>query len=74
MLEQLEKWMKALQETIFQLMPQLQFSTAENLRNRLATFVKTYEDPEIDENGRRIKNMKGNENSKEEKKSKDSEL
>jgi hypothetical protein len=36
--------------------------------------VKTYEDPEIDENGRRIKNMKGNENSKEEKKSKDSEL
>ncbi len=58
MKNQLQKWMGALQETIFQLMPKLPLQVQDSIKNKIQTFVKTYEDPELDENGKLINKVK----------------
>ena len=45
--------MGALQDTIFQLMPKLPLQLQDKIKNKLTTYVKTYEDPELDGGARK---------------------
>lgn len=48
MMNALQRWMSALQETIFQLMPKLPLQLQDRIKSKLTTYVKTYEDPELE--------------------------
>lgn len=58
MMNSLHKWLKALQDTIFELITKLPLSLQDKMKNKLTTYVKTYEEPETDENGKIITKLK----------------
>lgn len=58
MMNSLQKWMGALQDTVFQLMPKLPLSIQDKMRSKIETYVKTYEEPEVDENGKLVSKLK----------------
>jgi len=43
---------------MFKLLPKLPLKEQDKLKNRLSNYLKTYEDPEIDENGKIVKKAK----------------
>ena len=49
---QTEKWMNVLKEAIFEISPKLNLKTLERLKDRNVDLYKTYEEPEIDEEGK----------------------
>ena len=56
LMNSLTKWMGALQDTILAM--KLPFQVQERIKNRLTTYVKTYEEPEVDENGKLLVKIK----------------
>ena len=50
--------MTVLQDAMFKLLPKLPLKEQDKLKNRLSNYLKTYEDPEIDENGKIVKKAK----------------
>lgn len=50
LMNSLTKWMEALKDTILAM--KLPFQVQERIKNKLTNYVKTYEEPEIDENGK----------------------
>lgn len=53
-MSQSEKWIKALQEQIFMISPNMDLKLMEKLRNRTINLFKTYEEPELDADGKII--------------------
>lgn len=62
MLNSLQKWMGALKDTILQF--KLPLKTQDKMKEKLETYVKTYEEPEMDENGKLVVKMKSGKASK----------
>lgn len=58
----LTKWMDVLRETVLKLMPNLPISVTDKMRNKLINYVKTYAEPEIDEDGKLLAKIKENNN------------
>lgn len=58
MMNALHRWLEVLQETIFDLNKKLPLSLQDKIKNKLTTYVKTYEEPETDENGDLISKIK----------------
>lgn len=49
-----EKWMKVLKDAVYSMSPKLNLRTLEKLKNRIVTLFKTYEEPELDKDGKLI--------------------
>jgi cell envelope opacity-associated protein A len=49
-----EKWMNVLKEAVFELSPNLNLKTLERLKDRNVDLYKTYEEPEVDAEGKLI--------------------
>lgn len=64
MLNSLQKWMGALKDTILQF--KLPLKTQDKMKEKLETYVKTYEEPELDENGKLVVKMKSGKATKKE--------
>lgn len=56
LMNSLTKWMEALKDTILAM--KLPFQVQERTKNKLMTYIKTYEEPEIDENGKILVKIK----------------
>ena len=54
LMNQCQRWMDALKEAIFQISPKLKLKTLERLKERIEELYKTYNEPELDENGKLI--------------------
>mmetsp|Transcript_9677 Transcript_9677/g.14725 ORF Transcript_9677/g.14725 Transcript_9677/m.14725 type:complete len:324 (+) Transcript_9677:273-1244(+) len=54
MMDQCEKWMQVLKEGIYQITPNLEFKMMNELRERIENLFKTYEEPELDSEGKLI--------------------
>ena len=58
-MNQCEKWMKVLKDAVFSMSPKLPLKTLEALKDRTVDLYKTYEEPELDKDGKLInKKMK----------------
>lgn len=50
-MNQLKKWVKTLQQALFNLLPQMAPGTYEKMKAKLENYVKTFQDPQLDGNG-----------------------
>lgn len=56
MMQQLSKWLKVLQRSLFtNMLPKMEAGLYEKMKQKIEIHIKTYEDPELDENGKLIK-------------------
>ena len=53
-MSQCERWMDALKQAIFQISPKLKLKTLERLKERIEELYKTYNEPELDKDGKLI--------------------
>ena len=53
-MQQCQKWMAVLKESIFKITPNLELRTLEFLKARIVDLYKTYEEPEFDKDGKFI--------------------
>lgn len=53
-MQQCQKWMEVLKESIFKITPNLELRTLEFLKQRIVDLYKTYEEPEFDKDGKFI--------------------
>lgn len=51
LMNQLQKWFKALQAWLFKTLPQLQPGVYEKMKNHLINQWKTYEEPQLNDHG-----------------------
>ena len=54
-MEQLKSWMAALSKCLFNIFPQMEPGVFDKMKQKMLTLVKTYEEPQIDENGKLIR-------------------
>lgn len=54
-MESLKAWMHGLQRSLFNLFPQMEVGVFDKMKQKILTHVKTYEIPQIDENGKLIR-------------------
>lgn len=51
LMNQLKKWIKTLQQALFNLLPQMEPGMYEKMKTKLEEYIKTFEDPQLDSNG-----------------------
>ncbi len=51
MMNSLHKWLSVLSETVFALQPDLPLEVQNQMKEHIANYIKTYEEPQMDENG-----------------------
>lgn len=55
MMQQLSKWLKVLQRSLFtNMLPKMEAGLYEKMKQKMEMHIKTYEDPEVDVNGKII--------------------
>lgn len=54
----LQRWMNVLQDTIHELMPKLPLTMQDKIKGKIENYIKTYDEPEIDENGKLVPKIK----------------
>lgn len=54
MKKQLSKWVKVLQNCLFKMIPKMETGMYEKMKKAMENHIKTYEDPELDDNGKLI--------------------
>lgn len=54
MKKQLSKWVKVLQNCLFKMIPKMETGMYEKMKKAVENHIKTYEDPELDDNGKLI--------------------
>lgn len=58
LMDQLRKWLKVLQETIFKLMPEMPPGVYERMKTKVEHQWKTFEEPQLDDQGNLIKKLR----------------
>ena len=53
-----KKWMGALKEAIFKITPNLKLQKLESMKEGIEEFYKTYVEPEVDKDGKLIREIK----------------
>lgn len=54
-MEQLKSWMAALSKCLFNIFPKMEPGVFDKMKQKILTLVKTYEEPQIDENGKLLR-------------------